>query len=991
MTVLYLDTETYSETPITHGTHRYAENAEVMIVTWAFDDGPVETLEFPARGDIEELVEAADIVVIHNSAFDRTVLRHALSVDIPLDKVFDTMACALSHSLPGSLGKLCSVMGVAADEAKDAEGKTLIQLFCKPRPKNQKLRRATRDTHPTEWANFLRYAGQDISAMRALYRKLPRWNYDIGTNEHGLWQLDQRINGRGIGVDIGLARHAIVACKEAKDELAERTVLLTDGQVQAATQRDQLLKYILECYGITLPDMQKGMLERRIEDPDLPDIVRELLVIRLSASSTSVSKYQRLVEAVSADGRLRGTLQFCGASRTGRWAGRLFQPQNLPRTPDDYTPERQETEIALFKAGMSDCLPDVIESASFAIRGAMVAGEGKRLVVADLANIEGRVLAWLAGEEWKIQAFKDYDRGEGPDLYKVTAARILNKLPADVTKHERQVVGKVPELACGYQGAAGAFGSMAKIYGLDLAPEEVLRIVRQWRDANSQIVRFWYDMEDAARGAVAAPGHVFEVGHIAVKREGAWLRIRLPSERVLCYPSPRVEWVKSPCMKCQGDGKVTTDDGDVKCSKCAGTGNVPRNQLTYAGVNQYTRKWERIKTYGGKLCIAQGTPVLTCAGWVPIERVTAQHRVWDGEQFVTHDGLAPQGVKGVISAHGVNMTPDHLVLTAKGWVVASQSERYNRAVCRLPDREEILAEQRAAVPVVGGLRVREHPGNGRERDSEASTQGHNCVVWVPSPGDAILEATHAFHVETSRVLGMALDDRPMPSADAPRMAQLRRARDYCMRRMGEIFFDVLERHGAFVPPGRGDDAGPQGQQRPLPEIKLSLGVEPSAGAEHAAEPSDRHATREDAGLRSGRDEQHRGYDSALPGESRVPGESAVRSSRRVEPVYDLVNCGPRKRFVVRSEDGRPLIVHNCENVVQATARDVIAAGMQNADRAGFEVLLSVHDEIITETGRDDLDLERLVACMTQGIGGNIPWTDGLPLAAEGFERGRYMK
>lgn len=612
--ILYLDTETFSETPLSAGTHRYAESAEVMVATYAFNEDPVSTLEFPARGDIDELIEEADVVVGHNfGMFDRTVLRHALGVVVPVAKIFDTMVCALSHSLPGSLGTLCDVMGITGEDAKDKEGKALIQLFCKPRPKTSKLRRATKETHPEEWARFLAYAGRDITSMRALYKKLPRWNYDMGKPEHVLWQLDQEINDRGVPVDQLLARGALNAVAIAKDILAARTQEMTNGEVQAATQRDAMLKHLLGQYGITLPDMQKGTLERRIEDPDLPEPVRELLAIRLSASSTSVTKYQRLLDAVSADGRLRGTLQFCGAARTGRWAGRLFQPQNLPR-PTLEQPEIDDS-IRAFHLGCAEIvLPDIIEAAQSAIRGSLVASPGKKLVVADLANIEGRVLAWLAGEDWKLQAFRDYDAGEGPDLYKVTAGRILNKQPEAVTKDERQSSGKVPELACGYQGAAGAFASMAQLYGLVLEHDEVIRIVKQWRKAHPATVKFWYAMEDAAKGATGNPGVVFEYSRIQFKRDGAWLKMRLPSGRLLCYPAPKVEDVKSPCQRCGGDGVVWTGDpaeipfSSLKgldetetCSKCSGSGHVWRAQLTYAGINQYSRKWERLKTYGGKL------------------------------------------------------------------------------------------------------------------------------------------------------------------------------------------------------------------------------------------------------------------------------------------------------------------------------------------------------------------------------------------------------
>lgn len=603
--VLFIDSETYSDVPISHGTYKYAERAEVMIVTYAFDDEPVQTLEFPAHQDVQDLLDEADVIVGHNiGGFDRVVFWHALGVEVPLEKTFDTMACALSHSLPGSLGKLCDVMGITGDDAKDANGKRYIQLFCKPQAKRTKLRRATKHTHPDEWAGFLNYAGRDITSMRALYRKLPRWNYDIGKPEHTLWQLDMRINARGIRIDTDLAAAAIEACATEKAVLAARTRELTYNEVSAATQRDQVLQHVLQWYGIELPNLRKGTVEALIESADLPEPVRELLVIRLAASSTSVAKYKRLVEATSEDGRLRGSLQYCGAARTGRWAGRLFQPQNLPRPT--LSQSAIDTAVEAFKLGAGDMLPDVIEAAQSAVRGALIASEGKQLAVADLANIEGRVLAWLAGEHWKVEAFEAYDAGTGPDLYKLAYSRSFGVPIEAVTKDNRQI-GKVQELALGYQGATGAFSSMAALYGVALPDDEVLKIVKAWRAAHPATVSFWYGMEDAARNALAAPGVTFPVGRVTWKRDGAWLKLRLPSGRLLCYPAPKTEWIKSPCPQCNGDKVVSVrnalqvSDTFETCLRCGGKGTISKNQLTYAGIDQFTRQWGRIKTYGGKL------------------------------------------------------------------------------------------------------------------------------------------------------------------------------------------------------------------------------------------------------------------------------------------------------------------------------------------------------------------------------------------------------
>lgn len=329
---IFLDTETFCETPINNGTHRYAEGAEIIMWQWAVGDGPVEIRD--GDEDISDLIALLEDesyeIVIHNSAFDRTVIRHATGIDISVERVFDTMVCGMAHSLPGALASLGTILGIPQDKAKDKEGKAWINLFCKPQPKGRKIRRATRDTHPVEWQKFRDYGGLDIEAMREIYKKLPRWNYRGAELE--LWHLDQKINERGVLMDLDLAHGAIRASDRAQKELARQAVEMTDGQVTAATQRDKMLEHILQEYGIAFADLKGSTVERALDDPDLPNELKELLRVRLDASKTSVSKYKRVLNGVSADGRLRGLLAFCGALRTGRWAGRLLQPQNLSRS-----------------------------------------------------------------------------------------------------------------------------------------------------------------------------------------------------------------------------------------------------------------------------------------------------------------------------------------------------------------------------------------------------------------------------------------------------------------------------------------------------------------------------------------------------------------------------------------------------------------------------------------------------------------------------------
>ena len=575
MKILYLDLETFSTTSIKAGAHRYAEDAEVLLVAWASNDDPVtvwETERLPHwRDALQAAIDDAERVVIHNSAFDRTVLRH-VGVDVPVEKIIDTMVLALLHGLPGSLGQLCEALGVPQDKAKDKRGKRLINRFTKPQPKNMKVRRATSETHPDEWQEFIEYAALDVDAMRDVLGRLPRWNDT--PSERELWRHDQNINDRGIAVDVELAQSALRAFDRAFGTLASRIERLTDGAVKSATQRDRMLEY-LRGAGLDLEDLTKDTLESALRG-DLDPKVRELLEVRQQAAATSPAKYKALIDAVSSDGRLRGTIQFSGAARTARDAGRIFQPQNLPRTPDWFDEKVQDITVRAFKADADHLIWDnVSERCSMAVRGCLIAPRRRKLVIADLSNIEGRVLAWLAGEEWKIKAFRAYDHGEGHDLYKVTAGKILGKDPADVTKEERQLQGKTPELAGGYQGGVGAYRVMGGPVFEAMDDEAIQAIVWAWRKEHPKTKSLWYDIEAAAKGAIENPGTVTEVRggllRFDVKVDTfdrSWLRMRLPSGRFLCYV----------------DAKVDRDD-----------------RITYSGVNQYTRKWQTLDTYGGKL------------------------------------------------------------------------------------------------------------------------------------------------------------------------------------------------------------------------------------------------------------------------------------------------------------------------------------------------------------------------------------------------------
>jgi DNA polymerase bacteriophage-type len=620
---LWLDTETRSRVPIRLGNVKYATAVEMTMLQYAIDNGPVVIIDMLSKknavGRKAELLTLkaatlkADEVWAHQAEFDRTMLDATKTLDIPESKWRCTAALGRMHGLPGGLDKLCTIFKVPEQFAK-LKGKDVGATFWSPRKDGQYN---TPESHPKEWAEFLRYGGQDVEAMRYIWRKIPKWN--ATPRMWAVWRLDYRMNHRGVAMDIKLAEGAVEATTRAKNKLKARTGKLSkiqadglegdDSSVESTTQVQRLLSYMAD-FGVDLPDLTADTVERRLEDESLPEHIKELLRIRQKASKASTAKYQRVLNQ-HVGGRLFNLLVFCGAMRTGRWAGRTLQPQNLPR------PKHEPWDIAhaikRFQEGTIDTYApdDILGLASSALRGLIVAGHKRRLVSADLANIEGRFMAWIAGEDWKIAAYEAYDRKEGPDLYKVAYARPFNIDPNDIADEGdwRRQVGKVMELALQYYGGVGAFCSMAETYGLrleDLAvsawstiPLDVKReaqrlwlkaikrrrtyglteriwvvcqsLVLMWRAAHPQIVAFWEALDNAVKDAIRSPGKKFRAGErIIVDRVGNWLRIKLPSGRYLNYPAPRIKT----------DGYFS--------------------KRSFIGVDPYTKQWGRIATYSGK-------------------------------------------------------------------------------------------------------------------------------------------------------------------------------------------------------------------------------------------------------------------------------------------------------------------------------------------------------------------------------------------------------
>ena len=464
------------------------------------------------------------------------MLRHE-DIILPLEQIVDTMVLAYTVGLPGKLEKLGVALGLPDDLQKLKRGRALINRFCKPAPKNHKADRYDRYTHPEEWDEFVGYGLQDVVAMREIYRRIPRHNFtDL---ERRFWMMDQRINDRGVRVDMRLVKAAIKLAEDRQSEVTEEIQYTTWGAVDKHTKSEAIKTYCREA-GVHMPDLTKETVEATLLRGELPDDVRRLLQLRLEANKATVSKYTAMGARTSQDGRLRGGFQYGGAKRTMRWAGRGVQLHNLARPPLWLD---QTVAVDAVLGGYVDVLyPDPLDVVKGVVRGAFIPAKGCTFPVSDLSNIEGRVTAWVCGEEWKLQAFRDFDAGIGPDIYVKTFSESFHKLIDEVTKDDRQI-GKVQELAGGYQGWIGAWRTFEESFGLDPLPEEeVVEIMGSWRDAHPATRRTWKNLEEAWKAALDNPGCAYTVGkHLTFRyyKKRDLMAVWLPSGRFVPYLHPR--------------------------------------------------------------------------------------------------------------------------------------------------------------------------------------------------------------------------------------------------------------------------------------------------------------------------------------------------------------------------------------------------------------------------------------------------------------------
>ena len=566
---LAIDIETYSSTDLSKsGVYKYveAEDFTILLVAYSFNCASVELIDVTETP--EKLDEMRHILInpnvlktAFNANFERTCLSKYLDIELPPEQWECTRVKSAMCGLPLSLEMVAKVLNLG--QQKDSAGKALIRYFsmpCKPTVRNGNRTRNLPMHDLFKWEDFKAYCMQDVRTELAIRERLSF--YKITDKERALWALDQKINDTGILLDPVFVQNAISIDVINKQRLTEEAIKLTSlDNPNSAAQ----LKEWLTAEGVEVGSLTKSAIPDLLKATDC-EIVSRVLTLRQEMAKTSVKKYTSMLNVICADSRLRGLLQHYGANRTGRWAGRLVQVQNLPQNhlPDLDLARKLVADNDVETLEM--LFGNVPDTLSQLIRTAFVAGEGKTFIVADFSAIEARVIAWLAGEAWRLQVFNSHGK-----IYEASAAQMF-KVPIEtVTKGSplRQK-GKIAELALGYQGGVNALITMGAL-NMGIEEKELKGLVDMWRSANPAIVKAWYKIQNAAIDSVETGEPVTIMHGIKLFVKHDILFIELPSGRRLSYFEPRVK-----------EGKFGPS-------------------LTYKGMDQTTKQWKTQDTYGGKL------------------------------------------------------------------------------------------------------------------------------------------------------------------------------------------------------------------------------------------------------------------------------------------------------------------------------------------------------------------------------------------------------
>lgn len=563
---LHIDIETYSSVDITTcGSYKYFESLdfEILMIAYAFDEEPVRIVDL-ANGEkipTRLMLGFEDPNVekwAHNANFERNAFK-TYGIDVPVEQWYCSAVKSAYCGLPLSLDGVSKALKLG-DLGKSADGKALIKYFsCPVKPTKVNGMRTRNYPHhdPEKWARFKEYCKQDVEAERTIDNRLAR--YKIPETERLNYILDQKINDRGVLIDTVLASNAVAFDNLNVTELTARAKELTG--LDNPNSPAQLKKW-LGCDSLT-KDSVKEMLEEATDA-----IVKDVLEIRQKLGKTSIKKYLAMLNGVCDDLRVRGIHQFYGANRTGRWAGRMVQPQNMPKNFIKFLEEARNV-VRSGNYDLCTLLYDEISNIlSQLTRTAIIASPGKTLCVADFSAIEARVIAWLSGEQWRLKVFSTHGK-----IYEASASKMFSVPIEDVTKDsDYRAKGKVAELALGYQGAVGALKTMGG-EAMGLSELEMDTIVKKWRKANPAIVQLWADLESCAMRSIETKSKIVSIHKgIVFETNDEVMAIKLPSGRRLFYQQP----------------SFTVNKWGKK-------------SIRYRGMNQETKQWEYVDTYGGKI------------------------------------------------------------------------------------------------------------------------------------------------------------------------------------------------------------------------------------------------------------------------------------------------------------------------------------------------------------------------------------------------------
>ena len=603
---LDIDLETFSSIPIKDsGAHKYvlSPDFEILLFAYAVDGGAVQIIDLASGEKVPEWLVAAlkspdYIKHAHNATFEFLCLSKYFGPLIP-----SQWRCSMIHSLycgyPASLEAVGAALGLPEDKKKLNTGKALIRYFCAPCKPTQVNGGRTRNYpyhDPDKWALFKEYCLQDVVTEMEVERRLA--TFPLPDFVQRQWETDLSINIRGVAVDMEFVGGALAIGAQVKDDLMEEARNITG--LRNPNSIAQLLEWLRSRIQSPPDDLKKETVSKLLERKDLPTEARRALEIRQELGKTSTKKYNAIETCVCGDNRVRGLLQFYGANRTGRWAGRLVQVQNLPRTYTNPIDEARAFVRGKKSKALRFCYGSVNDTLSQLIRTAFVASPGNVLIDADFSAIEARVISWLAGETWRLDVFKTHGK-----IYEASASQMFG-VPLELIKkgnpeYALRAKGKVAELALGYQGSVGALIAMGAL-DMGLTEDELPEIVSRWRQANSRIQNLWYAMDNAAVDVIQNGGRKRVQGLVLAREydmaQGrVCFTIMLPSGRKLYYVDPSI-----------------------------GENQWGNPSITYTGMNQSTKTWQTIETYGGKLtencvqaiardCLADAIERLNAAGF----------------------------------------------------------------------------------------------------------------------------------------------------------------------------------------------------------------------------------------------------------------------------------------------------------------------------------------------------------------------------------------